>query len=117
MLHYRYTEPRAWLVGVGAFTALLLITSCRTSRDRPASVATYSQVEIGMTVDEVEAILGRGKEIPRSEVPLLGGPMRPAVEGTSFYRWKDEANAMTPEIVLGFENGKVCNKWYWEPSL
>ncbi len=73
----------------------------------------YNKITIGMDLPQVEMILGPGTEITKGQVPRMGGSQTGVVLGTHFYRWTYKGICM----VLGFNNGKVCDKWYWEPSL
>jgi hypothetical protein len=88
-------------------------------------------------VPEVEAILGPGiqlslKEVPTAVVPRPGvkvrkdrpgGPWatqidyptedKPAVQGERFLRWESDGD----EVILGFKDGRVIDKYYWNCSL
>jgi hypothetical protein len=102
----------------------------------------YQRIEVGMTLEQVETILGPGQKIHpgdvptyRREVPPPGvkyeppGPTVtayryptkevPVVEGDRFYRWlehPDRPNS-TSFIVVAFRDGKVSGKFYWSYSL
>lgn len=97
----------------------------------------YEWIEVGMTQEEVEAILGPGMQIMREEVPtavfpkagvivprdLPGRPLatsrnyptehRPLVSGEWFLRWQLDS----VWIVVGFKDDVVSDKMYWSPSL
>jgi hypothetical protein len=97
----------------------------------------YDKIAVGMTLSEVETLIGPGTEIDRSSLPkthrLKAGvhPNRvgpqvtvvdhdlfeivPVVDGDVFHRWTE--NGGGSYVILGFRNGRVCDKWYWEPSL
>jgi hypothetical protein len=105
--------------------------------------ANYTRVRVGMSVDEVQAILGPGTVIPQAKVPTVvravnpadedaarerarrsGGPpptardypvrRKPLVEGDYILRW---VNSETGErILVAFKDGKVCEKNYWDPN-
>jgi hypothetical protein len=36
------------------------------------------------------------------------------VEGEQFYLWNGDTNL---EVWVGLRDGKVCDKWFWAPSL
>ncbi len=72
------------------------------------------RVRVGMTVGEVEAILGRGE---RQEwvgwTPDGEGGMVPFVRGDEFLLWEEDGL----EIWTGIRDGKVCDKQFWASSL
>ena len=78
------------------------------------SKRNYKRIENGMTVLEVEALLGPGTEVEKKCIPKTTG-MIPVVKGDRFYRWEDmEAGT---EIFIGLKDNVVCDKWYWEVSF
>jgi hypothetical protein len=118
----------------GALYALL-------GRDSP-DLANYKRVRVGMSVGEVQAILGPGEEIDPKSVPgvvVAVNPadaesarerdrrtgtqstgrdyptrIKPVVEGDLILRW---VNGQTGErILIAFKDGKVCEKDYWDPN-
>jgi hypothetical protein len=110
---------------------------------QPALYRNYERVENGMTMEQVQALLGPGREIGKDDMPSVvrpapgvkvpkdppGGPYRtvrdypivhaPVVEGDRFFEWPSDWPPLSggPYIIIGFRGGKVCDKWYWEPSL
>ncbi len=107
-------------------------------------VKKYRLVEVGMTQDRVESLLGPGTEIPPSEVPTTVVPLnpgdarasyerarrkglppptvrdypvrdKPVVEGDRVLRWLGEHNGAL--ILVAFREGKVVEKWYREYDL
>jgi hypothetical protein len=110
--------------------------------DSPA-YQNYQRLQVGMTVAEVEAILGPGTPVKQADVPQMVVPVNPAdaeasrdrarragvvptardyptrnkpvVEGDSILIWED-ANKQW-RILVGFREGKVCEKDFWELSL
>jgi hypothetical protein len=66
-----------------------------------------------MTVGDVESILGAGHERTEDFVPTIP-PFGPAIKGERFYEWQGEAGS---EIWVGVRDGRICDKWYYEPSL
>jgi hypothetical protein len=74
------------------------------------SYCNYERIQVGMALGDVEAILGSpGTEI--DEVPTT--PEKPVVSGDRFFRWESNHT----EIIVGIRDDRVCDKWYWEPSL
>jgi hypothetical protein len=76
-----------------------------------SSAATYVncqyRVKLGMSLSEVESILGRGTiEAGSPENPVCAVE---EVEGDVIYRWC--ANGW--EIFVGFKDGRVCDKVIW----
>jgi hypothetical protein len=84
----------------------------------------YESVKTGMTLSEVQMILGPGSEIsedfvtrehdyskPRNANGLIR--VRRVVNGDRFYFWENSNR----RIEIGFEGGRVREKYYWEPSL
>jgi hypothetical protein len=72
------------------------------------------RVRVGMTLDEVEAVLGPGRkeEGPPGTPDYKGGSV-PLVRGEEFYVWERDGL----EIWVGLEDGKVCDKYFDFPSL
>jgi hypothetical protein len=88
------------------------------------SLANYQRIPPGMTLPEVERLLGgRGTEKFEGELPEtvdprvpIGSPnrMRAVVVGDHYLRW-DNGNGA--EIIVSLRRGVVSEKWYWAPSL
>lgn len=78
----------------------------------PISERGLAKIKIGMTLAEAEAILGPGVQAER---PLEEQGRGLVIHGDHFYRWSNFKCGQ--EIYLAFKNGKVCDKYYWEPSL
>lgn len=106
--------------------------------------AGYERVQVGMTLADVEAVLGPGTEIKLSEVPTrlvslnpaaeraaderarrTGSPLptvrsfptrvKPVVAGDRVLRWRGEQNGA--RILIGFKDGRVIEKDYVEYGL
>ena len=105
--------------------------------------SNYKRIQVGMSVDEVQAILGPGTTVGQREVPgivVAVNPgdepaseerarragrspptardyptrIKPVVEGDTILRW---VNGETGErILVAFRDGKVCEKHYWDPN-
>ncbi len=105
--------------------------------------ANYKRVRVGMSVDDVQALLGLGEVAIANDVPGIvvavnpvdekaahekwrrsGGPpptargyptrIKPVVEGDYILKW---VNSRTRErILVAFKDGKVCEKNYWDPN-
>ena len=129
------------LITVLSLVLLGLVYVCfpKESRD----FANYKEVRVGMSVEEVEAILGPGAPVKQEEVPSIVVPVnpqdavdslerakksgatpptardyptriKPVVEGDYILQWK---NSETWErIIVAFKDGKVCEKYYYDPN-
>src|SRR5438094_6334422 len=75
----------------------VLGVACRSGT---VSYCNYKRINDGMTLDEVERILGPGQAI---QGPPIGGG-KPVVVGESFYLWRQGYD----EIIVAFKDGKVC---------
>jgi hypothetical protein len=75
---------------------------------------SFSRVDAGMTVEEVQAILGPGREISREHVPEWGAERTAAggrrttrvVEGDRFFEWPQEDGA----FYVSFAKNRVAEK-------
>jgi SmpA / OmlA family len=85
------------------------------------SKANYDRIQPGMSRDQVAALLGspgrETKSIPHHP-PYHQKPGYPpgwtgAVWGDTFIHWQDGYK----DIYVGFADGQVTSKFYWEPSL
>lgn len=82
----------------------------------------YKDIYVGMTLLELEQLLGPGQEISRQEVPQspdysepdLEKQWKPVVNGDRFFRWKDDDGR---EIIVSLVNDRVSEKRYSEPSF
>jgi hypothetical protein len=77
----------------------------------------FKRIQKGMTLSEIESILGEGVKIPPERLPTHPdyekGGEKPVVKGDIFYLWdKGEYR-----VTIGFVEGKVFEKYLWEPSL
>ena len=89
-----------------------VIGSCWLLEYQDTSLKRKSdRLETGMTLEEVEVIMGEGKRLPANEIPQIGH--HPVVNGDEFYTWSDRRGT----VYLAFEHGRLASKWYWEPSL
>jgi hypothetical protein len=83
---------------------------------------SYERVQMGMTLDEVENILGPGERTDSPETPT--GVL---VQGNPVYRWLYTRPApVNPDpngyqvldpyrrVYVGFRDGKACDKHYWK---
>jgi hypothetical protein len=131
--------PLLLIAALGVTLGGVLYASLKDSPD----LANYKRVHVGMSVGEVQAILGPGAVVPQAEVPGVvravnqadedatrerarrsDGPpstardyptrIKPVVEGDHILRW---VNGQTGErILIAFKDGKVCEKHYWDPN-
>jgi hypothetical protein len=75
----------------------------------------YRRIADGMTLPEVEAIMGKpGRELKQEELPR-SWPDIPVVRGDHFYEWTGPVNGQ--EVHVELRDGRVCDKSYWEYSL
>src|SRR5262245_8497153 len=73
------------------------------------------RVKVGMTLAEVENILGPGeRQESQPGMPDYKGGSIPVVQGDEFYVWKADDDLA---IWVGLREGKVHDKWFWAPSL
>jgi hypothetical protein len=88
--------------------------------------ARYDRLQLGMTVPEVEAILGPGEEVPEDRMPgvpphvrpMRDGRFAPLVEGERFFRWQEQHEGFPPRTIwVGVRGGKVCDKMFHQFSL
>jgi hypothetical protein len=111
----------AWVVALLGCMAILPVASVVVFglvRERWPTGTAFEwkflfRIKSGMTLEEVEGILGPGIE---SQSPVLSygnGDLRTAVRGEHIFLWEKDAM----KIWVGFEAGRVCNKWFWAPSL
>ena len=104
-------------------------------------LADYERVRVGMSVDDVQALLGRGTPVSSADVPCHvvilrsdgtvgrelprpddGGPhqrvkpvaLRPVVEGDYILRWGSESAGGW--VLVAFRDGKVTGKDFWTPN-
>lgn len=90
-------------------SSILCVSCSRISKEN------YTRIKNGMTLREVETLLGPGTETERQYVPTTSPTREPVVYGDRFYSWKDVQTGK--EIFVGVKDGVVCDKWYWEPDL
>jgi hypothetical protein len=101
-------------------TCLLLVfmpLSCCVVCPRTVTVFEWKyryRVKAGMTLGKLEAILGpsQPEEAPPGTLDWKGGTV-PFVRGDEFYVWERDGL----EIWVGLRGGRVCDKWFWAPSL
>jgi hypothetical protein len=98
-----------------ALVALVVIASLILAQCRRGVISecNYGKIRPGMTVSEVEAILGSGQELEGKYVPYTH--TGPVSSGERFFKWEDRTTAR--KVWVGIRSGRVCDKWYWEPSL
>jgi hypothetical protein len=102
------------VLAVGLLVGLHIRDECRSGK---ITRCNYDKVKIGMTVKEAEAFLGPGDEVEMESIP--GTRDGAVVSGERAFRWaKGVPGPMSSRAVwVGVRNGKICSKWYWEPSL
>ncbi len=90
--------------------APLILAECRTG---VISECNFEKIRLGMTVSEAEAILGSGQELEGKYVPYTD--TGPVINGDRFFKWEGGTTARA--VWVGIRNGRICDKWYWEPSF
>jgi hypothetical protein len=110
-------------LALGGVAAALAAGRCVIDSKRPF-YRSYELVQPGMDRSEVGALIGGpGAEWPERSVPRVvdwaqpvesPGRLKRVVDGEQFLRWEGASGEV---IILGFTQGRVTAKWYWEPSL
>jgi hypothetical protein len=106
-------------LGVGLLLAITgAVFLSFVNREGAFSYSNFERIRTGMTLAEVERLLGEtGNEINESFVPLIvvGQPkqQKQVVSGGQYYRWEN-GNSY---VIVSFRKGLVAEKYYWEPSL
>jgi hypothetical protein len=79
----------------------------------------YLRITNGMSLSEVERVLGEGKSIDSKAIQSIDYDqhdpekrVHPVVIGDERFLWQNENHF---RIVVGFRNGVVCDKWYSIP--
>jgi hypothetical protein len=87
-----------------AGAALLALAACGGA----VTPESYDQIHAGMTLEEVERILGPGEDQSVSGVGISSAGMagRSREDRTRTYLWKDGPR----QIIVEIEQGKVVNK-------
>jgi len=89
-------------VVVTLMVGCLLVGAFAGCAKKGATRENYDKLEIGMSLPEVEAILGEG-----DKGASIGGAIGEAEGDRAIYVWKDEASSA--EITVTFKNGKVTS--------
>ena len=106
---------RTAIGGVGVLLVLVPIWFCGCC---PQSGTVFEwkyhyRIHTGMTLSEVERVLGPGaKQDSPPGTPDSRG-IRPLVEGDQYYVWEQDGL----EIRIGFKEGRVYGKYFDAPSL
>ncbi len=79
----------------------------------------YKQIQQGMSLEDVEAILGPGSRIATEQIPTfpdfrepLEHRRKPVVVGDMVLRWEHNYDV----IYVGFRNNSMCSKCYRDNS-
>jgi len=81
------------IVTAALLGVLLMLPAC--GGDGEVSKDSYDQIREGMTLEEIEAVLGKGTQQPP-------GPEYQGVEGEiTTYRWEDNGKSITATFVDG----------------
>jgi hypothetical protein len=68
----------------------------------------FYRIRKGMTLPQVQRILGPGEARSAVLRPTRRGGMKPVVRGDQCYLWEPHDYR---DIWVGFRDGKVCDKW------
>lgn len=111
------------LACLAVFAVLITAVTCWSNRTGIFSEANYERIRPGMTLAEVEHLLGGpGVEVSEPELPRtvdrtvpVDHPRRqkPVVSGDRYIQWKERYSF----IIVSLRGDVVAEKWYWEPSL
>jgi hypothetical protein len=114
---------RSWLIASAAAWLTVAAGLLYSWADRPGSFShsNYQRIENGMSREQVAELLGspgeETKTIPGfpAYVHLPGAPpgWTGVVWGDTFVHWQSGSR----DIYVGFFEGRVSSKHYWEPSL
>lgn len=107
--------------GLAAVAALTLVVWRDREQAGEVSYRNYERISVGMTREQVEALLGSAgeevKTIPQFPAYIHPPDVPPGwtgvVWGDTFVRWQSGDR----DIHIGFSEGRVTSKHYWEPSL
>jgi len=130
----------AWLILAVVIPTISVVIHCCFLADSP-SEKNYQKITVGMSVEEVEVLLGPGTVVHQNEVPGIvvslnpaddareresgssGSPstarnyptrIKPLVEGDHILQWVD--NKSGERILVAFKGGIVFEKNYWNPN-
>jgi hypothetical protein len=91
---------------------------------RDAFVRTYDRIAVGMSLEAVETMLGKGELLDATEVPQtpdfskpVENRLVPVVKGNVVYIWRTGDTLGGKRILVGFKDGKVVDKCRRVPSL
>jgi hypothetical protein len=80
---------------------------------------TYSKIRTGMSLRDVEFVLGPGKQIGPEAIQTIdydendpANRVHSVVQGDERYIWQTRDHFL---LVVGFKNGAVADKWYSIP--
>jgi hypothetical protein len=90
----------------------------------PSQMKNYNDISIGMSLNNVEKILGKkGTRQSKYDLPLVSnghGGVKPNVEGKEFYLWEFKGGSypgMDQRIWIGVSDGRVVSKDYYYPAF
>ena len=103
------------IASLGILPAVLLFAGCNKADGLEDK---YERIEVGMTLESVESILGKGRMVEEKLIRhrIEHGELKPAVEGDVFYMW-DELRTTGVQVTIGFRDNKVVGKHIFVPSL
>lgn len=78
----------------------------------------YLRIHTGMTLAEVEALLGGpGEELRRASLFTSPDKNEPILEGDQVFLWRAPQNHNGGQILVGLKDGKVCDKRFRQDGL
>jgi hypothetical protein len=78
----------------------------------------YLRIHNGMTLAEVQALLGSpGEELPRKTLFTSPDPREPPLTGDQVFRWRPPGNYSGSCVLVGLTDGKVCDKRIYPNGL
>lgn len=107
-------------VAFAAIVALVVGFHVIDWREKPWNLtkAKFDSVQVGMSLKEVEIILGEGTHTDDRLWTERGG-----FQGEVVYKWMEQhpspsqaTSGPRREVYVGFSRGKVCDKYFWETS-
>ena len=99
---------------IGLLLAILAMLTAGICAYRSLPSSKFNRIQQGMSISEVNAVLGTGKKLSRSQLPLVQSKNNdepiPIISGDEFWFWGTDRLGWHAEIYIGLRNGKVCDK-------
>ena len=104
-------RPRTWVIVLSVATLSVVGGFLYGDREGSFSYANYERIQTGMSHERVAELLGSSGEQTKNIRGFNTGAG--VVWGDTFVHWR----AGDDDIYVGFAEGRVTSKYYWEPSL